>query len=66
MFGGIETTEGMIANAAWHLLSHPGQLDLVRADPGLLPQAIEESLRLEPAAAVGPHATRDANWAAPR
>jgi cytochrome P450 len=52
MFGGIETTEGMIANAAWHLLSHRGQLDLVRADPGLLPQAIEESLRLEPAAAV--------------
>ena len=52
MFGGIETTEGMIANAAWHLLGHPGQLDLVRADPALLPQAIEESLRLEPAAAV--------------
>ncbi|HEX3389482.1 MAG TPA: cytochrome P450 [Streptosporangiaceae bacterium] len=52
MFGGIETTEGMIANAAWHLLSHRDQLDLVRGDPGLLPQAIEESLRLEPAAAV--------------
>lgn len=52
MFGGIETTEGMIANAAWHLLSHPDQLDLVRGDPGLLPQAVEESLRLEPAAAV--------------
>jgi cytochrome P450 len=61
MFGGIETTEGMIANAAWHLLSHPSQLDLVRADPGLLPQAIEESLRLEPAAAVvDRYATRDA------
>ena len=60
MFGGIETTEGMIANAAWHLLSHSGQLDLVRADPGLLPQAIEESLRLEPAAAVvDRYATRD-------
>ena len=60
MFGGIETTEGMIANAAWHLLSHRGQLDLVRADPGLLPQAIEESLRLEPAAAVvDRYATRD-------
>ncbi len=60
MFGGIETTEGMIANAAWHLLSHPAQLDLVRADPGLLPQAIEESLRLEPAAAVvDRYATRD-------
>ena len=60
MFGGIETTEGMIANAAWHLLSHPDQLDLVRADPGLLPQAVEESLRLEPAAAVvDRYATRD-------
>jgi cytochrome P450 len=52
MFGGIETTEGMITNALWHLLSHPGQLRLVRADPGLVPSAIEESLRLEPAAAV--------------
>ena len=60
MFGGIETTEGMIANAAWHLLSHHDQLDLLRADPGLLPQAIEESLRLEPAAAVvDRYATRD-------
>jgi cytochrome P450 len=64
MFGGIETTEGMIANAAWHLLSHPAQLDLVRADPGLLPQAIEESLRLEPAAAVvDRYVTRDVELA---
>ncbi|MFE4415406.1 cytochrome P450 [Streptomyces sp. NPDC056821] len=52
MFGGIETTEGMIANAVLHLLAHPGQLALVRADPDLVDAAIEESLRLEPAAAV--------------
>ena len=52
MFGGIETTEGMITNAILHLLSHPDQLRLVLADPGLVPSAIEESLRLEPAAAV--------------
>lgn len=52
MFGGIETTEGMIANAVWHLLSNPEQLARVRADPALLAPAIEESLRLEPAAAV--------------
>ena len=66
MFGGIETTEGMIANAAWHLLSHRDQLELVRADPGLLPQAIEESLRLEPAAAVvDRYATRDVTWRCP-
>jgi cytochrome P450 len=61
MFGGIETTEGMIANAALHLLTHPGELGLVRADPGLIPAAIEESLRLEPAAAVvDRYATADA------
>ena len=61
MFGGIETTEGMIANAALHLLTHPGELDLVRTDPGLIPAAIEESLRLEPAAAVvDRYATADA------
>jgi cytochrome P450 len=52
LFGGIETTEGMIANAVLHLLSHPAALELIRNDPGLLPAAIEESLRLEPAAAV--------------
>jgi len=52
MFGGIETTEGMITNAALHLRSHPGELRLVLADSGLLVAAVEESLRLEPAAAV--------------
>jgi cytochrome P450 len=52
LFGGIETTDGMIANAVAHLLAHPDQLELVRADPTLLPNAVEESLRLEPAAAV--------------
>jgi cytochrome P450 len=44
LFGGIETTEGMIANAIVHLLEHPGEHDLA--------DALEESLRLEPAAAV--------------
>jgi cytochrome P450 len=52
MFGGIETTEGMISNGILHLLQHPGQLALVREDPGLVTGAVEESLRLEPAAAV--------------
>jgi cytochrome P450 len=60
MFGGIETTEGMIANAALHLLAHPEQLALVEHDRGLLANAVEESLRLEPAAAViDRYATRD-------
>jgi cytochrome P450 len=64
MFGGIETTEGMIANAILHLLTHPDQLALVREDPALLPGAIEESLRLEPSAAVvDRYATRDTTLA---
>ena len=61
LFGGIETTEGMIANAMLHLLSNPVQLELVRADRALISAAIEESLRLEPAAAVvDRYATSDA------
>ena len=60
MFGGIETTEGMIGNVILHLLSHPAQLALVKADESLVPGAVEESLRLEPAAAVvDRYATRD-------
>jgi len=67
LFGGIETTEGMIANAMLHLLSSPGELESVRADPALIPAAIEESLRLEPAAAVvDRYATRDTQLAGAR
>jgi cytochrome P450 len=55
LFGGIETTEGMIATAFAYLLSAR-----VRPDAALLPAAVEESLRLEPAAAtVDRYATRD-------
>jgi cytochrome P450 len=60
MFGGIETTEGMTANAVAHLLGHPDQRVLVERDRSLVPAAVEESLRLEPSAAVvDRYATRD-------
>jgi len=59
MFGGIETTEGMISNVILHLLGDPSQLALVYADPGLVPNAVEESLRLEPSA--GPRSA-GATW----
>ena len=55
MFGGIETTDGMIVNFIWHLLAN-----------GYEPSAnaLEESLRLEPAAAViDRYATRDVELA---
>ena len=52
LFGGIETTEGMIANAILQLLTHRDAIARVRENPQLLDAAVEESLRLEPAAAV--------------
>jgi hypothetical protein len=52
LFGGIETTDGMIANALHMLLQHPDDQHAAAADPGTLDAAIDESLRLEPAAAV--------------
>jgi hypothetical protein len=52
LFGGIETTEGMIANAALMLMQRPTELATARMDARMLDAAIEESLRLEPAAAV--------------
>ena len=67
MFGGIETTEGMITNAALRLLGDPDQAACLDDEPGLLPAAVEESLRLEPAAAiVDRYAARDLEIAGAR
>jgi cytochrome P450 len=54
LFGGIETTEGMITNALLYRLENP-------TDASPLDAVIDESLRLEPAAAViDRYATADA------
>jgi cytochrome P450 len=45
---GAETTYRSSSNLLWGLLSHPDQLDALRADRALMPQAIEEGLRWEP------------------
>jgi cytochrome P450 len=52
MFGGIDTTDGMIANALLHVLGTPGLAEALRVDRALLGPVVEESLRLEPAASV--------------
>jgi cytochrome P450 len=60
MFGGIETAEGMTTSLFWHVLSHPAALEAIRRDPSLIGNAVEESLRLEPAASrVDRYATAD-------
>ena len=64
MFGGIETSEGMTTTLLWHLLRDPAAWDAVVADPSLRAGAIEESLRLEPAAGrVDRYATTDVSLA---
>lgn len=53
MFGGIDTTVGMILNAVRYVLDEPAALALVGGGGAdALQGAIEESTRLEPAAAV--------------
>lgn len=47
LVAGNETTTNLIAAALQFLLQHPDQLARVRADRELLPNAIEESIRLE-------------------
>ena len=60
LFGGIETTEATILNAAWALLTHRGTLSRVQAEPALLIPAIEEAMRWEPAVQTCTrHATGD-------
>jgi len=49
LFGGIETTESTMLNVIWTLLRHPDALDAVRRDRTLLPRAVEEAMRWEPA-----------------
>ena len=44
---GVETTYRSTGNLLFSLLSCPGQLDAVRADRSLVPQAVEEALRFE-------------------
>src|SRR5690242_7380191 len=57
---GAETTYRSSSNLLFGLLSDPGQLEAVRNDRGLVPQAIEEALRWEtPLLTVARSATED-------
>ncbi len=67
MFGGIETSEGMTTSLFWHVLRTPRGLERLADDRARIADAVEESLRLEPAAArVDRYATADVELAGAR
>jgi cytochrome P450 len=45
--GGFETTVNLLSNGLYALLTHPDQLGILQADPGLVPTAVEEFLRFD-------------------
>jgi cytochrome P450 len=57
IMAGNETTANLIGNLLCHLLGHPDDYDRLRADRGLLPAAIEESLRVDPPVLIQPRTT---------
>lgn len=60
MFGAIETIQASVMNTVLLLLTHPDQLELVRAEPGLLDGAVAEAIRVVPPVAFIERWTREA------
>ncbi|MBB5873608.1 cytochrome P450 [Allocatelliglobosispora scoriae] len=48
LIAGFETTMNLIANGIVALLTHPEALAALRADPSLMPNAVDEMLRYDP------------------
>jgi cytochrome P450 len=48
LVGGVDTSQSQLAHAVRLLAEHPEQWELLRRDPALAEQAVEEALRYEP------------------
>jgi len=59
MFAGHETTSGLLGNAMLALAGFPDQRAMIRADPSLWPNAVEELLRFDTALQIDPRAAAE-------
>jgi cytochrome P450 len=63
LFAGHETTTNLLGNGLFHLLREPEEAALLRADPALIHDAVEELLRYDcPVPATLKVATEDVSW----
>jgi cytochrome P450 len=56
---GFETTTNLIGNGMYALLTHPAELAALRADPTMMPAAVEELLRFDTPVQVIPRVTAE-------
>ncbi|WP_224365417.1 cytochrome P450 [Hyalangium versicolor] len=47
LFAAEDTTASMMSNGMWMLLDHPDQLERLRQEPALIPNAVEEMMRFD-------------------
>jgi cytochrome P450 len=62
LIAGIDTTWSAIGAALWHLAGHTGDRRRLVADPGLLPTAMEEFLRVYAPVTMARLVKQDMNW----
>ena len=63
LLAGHVAVRNLIGNALYLLLTHPEQWAALKAEPALLPNVIEETLRYEPPVTLIPRiATEDFEW----
>jgi cytochrome P450 len=59
LIAGIDTTWSALGSSLWHLANHPADRDLLVAQPDLVPQAVEELLRVYAPVTIGRVARHD-------
>ncbi len=60
---GLDTVTSQLSYAFWHLAAHPADQEALRADPALIPSALEEFARAYSIVLPGRKVTRDTEFA---